>query len=301
MARLELSVVIVTFNNKSEIGGCLSALLEELQGSRWQLTVIDNCSEDGTRKILEEIFPKILNCELELICNDDNIQFTRALNQGLKKSAGDYILILNPDTRVRRSSIGILKKSLRDNPHVGVTAPQLLNANGAVQPSCRRFPRRRDVLFEVTGLSRLFKRSKVFNCWKMGDFDHLERRYVDQPQGACLFCRRDVLEVVGLWDEGFPMFFSDVDWCRRVKSAGYEILFEPAAKVVHHKGASVYQRRPAMIWSSHRSFYRYFIKHDDRPEFFVANRLTGLVLLTSAVPRMFVAWLKKHGRNVQVA
>lgn len=291
-AGVEISVVIVTFNNENEIADCLNSLAKELAGKNWQLTVIDNHSRDRTVEILQSTFHKMTGCEAELICSLKNIGFTGALNQGLQQSRGEMLLILNPDTKLQSGSLEALKRALFNNPKTGVVAPQLLNADGSVQPSCRRFPQHRDVVFEIMGLSRVFKTSKLFNAWKMGDFDHQLQRSVEQPQGACLLFKREVLATVGLWDENFPMFFSDVDWCRRVKAAGFEIVFEPAAKVIHHKGVSVFQKRPEMIWSSHHSFYRYFIKH--HPQRPLANVLIGGLLWLTAVPRIATAALRKR-------
>lgn len=292
---VDVSVVVVTFNNENEIADCIDSLARELENDRWQLMVIDNCSADRTSETVRLKLSALdaIGISMELICNQENLGFTRALNQGLRKSHGEFILILNPDTRLQQESLRILKKKLYETDLIGVAAPQLLNADGSVQSSCRRFPRHRDVIFEMTGLSSVFKSSQLFSGWKMGDFDHRVGRSVDQPQGACLFFRRSVLNAVGLWDERFPMFFSDVDWCRRVKKAGFDIVFEPAAKVVHHKGVSVHQKRPRMIWSSQRSFFRYFMKHYDQPKYFLANYVTGFLLLVTAVPRILFARLKK--------
>ncbi|MFQ6116583.1 MAG: glycosyltransferase family 2 protein, partial [bacterium] len=111
-------------------------------------------------------------------------------------------------------------------------------------------------------------------------------RFVDQPQGACLLFSRKVLKTVGYWDERFPMFFSDVDWCRRVKNHGWEILFEPDAQVIHHRGASIMQSRPGMIWSSHHSFYKYFKKHNTGFQSLFTNEMLGGILIISAMIRI---------------
>ncbi len=292
---VDVSVVIVSFNNENEIGECLDSLALELEKDCWQLMVIDNGSEDRTPKKVRQRLTGLNASRVtgELICNQKNIGFTKALNQGLQKSGGEFILILNPDTRLQPGSLRILRQVLCETDGIGVSAPQLLNADGSIQPSCRRFPRHRDVIFEMMGLNSIFKTSQFFNGWKMGGFDHQVQRSVEQPQGACLFFRRSVLDKVGLWDERFAMFFSDVDWCQRVKDAGFDIVFEPAAQVIHYKGVSVYQKRPAMVWSSHRSFFTYFTKHYDRPKYLLANYFIGLLLLLTVVPRMLIAMLKK--------
>jgi len=289
-SRFDISVVIVTYENESEIADCLDALYEELRGVTAEIFVIDNGSRDGTKKIVENRFREQNQTRCVLISNEVNHGFTKALNQGLKKCRGDLVLVLNPDTRFRKGSLRVLGDALQRDATVGVVAPQLLNPDGSVQPSCRRFPRRRDVLFASLGLSYLFPNSR-FNAWKMPDFDHRQRRSVDQPQGACLLFRHKILEMVGLWDERFPMFFSDVDWCRRVKQKGMDIIFEPAAKVVHQKGVSIAKRRAVMIWSSHKSFYLYFRKYSPRIWFVIPDILTGILLFFSAIPRTLAIWI----------
>lgn len=175
---------------------------------------------------------------------------------------------------------------LGSDHQTGVVAPQLRNPDGSLQPSCRRFPRRRDVTYECLGLNLLFPKSRLFNSWKMGDFDHLSQRRVEQPQGAFLLTTREVMNSVGLWDETYPMFFSDVEWCHRVKNAGLDIIFEPGARVMHQKGVSIYKRRAAMIWTSHISFYRYLKKYRAHGLGFIVNGLFGVFMVILALVRI---------------
>lgn len=279
------SIVIVTFNNAPHIVPCLQSLVREFESFDHEVILIDNHSSDDTINQVKPFIKNVSNSHAwTFIKNSVNVGFTKALNQGLKKCKGRYILVLNPDTRVTPGSIKILLGILEQDSSVGVVAPQLIYPDGKVQPSCRRFPKHRDIVFEILGLSRLFKTSALFNGWKMGDFDHSARKSVDQPQGACLLFRRKLLEEAGYWDEAFPMFFSDVDWCLRVKQHGWQIVFEPRAKVIHYKGASIYQKRPAMIWNSHISFYRYLKKHRPNP---LLNTVLGLLLIITAIFRSF--------------
>lgn len=290
---IEISVVIVTYENETEIAVCLDALFAELEELRSEVFIIDNASRDRTCEIVRRKSAQSgSSVQLKFIMNDENMGFTKALNIGLTKRRGDFILVLNPDTRIRNGSLQTLIDSLQRDTTIGVMAPQLVNPDGTVQASCRRFPRRRDVLFTILGLSALFPRSR-FNAWKMGDFDHRQRRSVDQPQGACLLFRDDVLQKVGLWDERFPMFFSDVDWCRRVKQSGFDIIFEPKARVVHQQGVSIKKDRAAMIWSSHKSFYSYFRKYSPNFWYGIADLATGVLLMFSAIPRMLAVWIAR--------
>ncbi|MFQ5640443.1 MAG: glycosyltransferase, partial [bacterium] len=203
-----LSVVIVTYNNELEITACLASALHAAKDVTCEIIIIDNGSKDGTRNKIAEVISNDQKSRVELVVNTQNLGFTKALNQGLRKSCGEFILALNPDTTLQPASLTILMQTLQEDTKTGLIAPQLLNTDGTVQPSCRRFPRRRDVFFEITGLSLLFPKSRFFNSWKMGDFDHKHRSYVEQPQGACLLFKRQLLTEIGFWDESFPMFFS---------------------------------------------------------------------------------------------
>ncbi|MFQ5648550.1 MAG: glycosyltransferase family 2 protein [bacterium] len=283
---VEFSVVVVTHNSENEIGPCLRSVVQELSPFTYEILVIDNGSGDDTRRVVTRFMldSGARSGAVQLMANERNLGFTRALNQGLRNCRGRFVMTLNPDTELLPGSVTRLRDALRAEETLGVVAPQLLYGDGSVQPTCRHFPRRQDVLWQITGLSYLFPGSKRFNHWKMGEFDHSTRRRVDQCQGACLLFPRYVLENVGLWDERFPMFFSDVDWCKRVKESGYDILFEPEAKVVHLQGVSVFKRRARMIWTSHRSFYDYFKKHERK--FMFVNEIFGLILLLTCILRI---------------
>lgn len=146
-----------------------------------------------------------------------------------------------------------------------MVAPQLLNTDGSIQRSCRAFPTFAGMLFELIGLSRLFPPGSTFGAkfrhYKMLDWNHDDERQVDQPEGACLMIKRAVLDQVGNLDEGFFMLFEEVDWCFRVKAAGWEIWFTPTSQIVHHYGQSIKQVKVSMILSSHRGLYRFWRKH----------------------------------------
>ena len=283
----DISVVIVTYQNSGEIERSLQSLLRA-SCRTLQILIADNASDDGTREVLARVAQSAgaSTAAMEVKSLDRNLGFTRALNSLIPRINGEFVLFLNPDTEWPLAGLDRLLGLLQAAPEVGVVAPQLINADGSVQPSCRRFPRLRDVWFEISGLSALFPQSASFSGWKMGDFDHATARDVDQPQGACLLARRATVEAVGLWDESFPMFFSDVDWCRRVWKSGWRIRFEPEVKVLHHRGASVRKRRAAMIWTSHRSFYDYLKKYHQRGGLSLALGLAGIALLITAVVRI---------------
>ncbi len=253
---IDLSVVIVSWNTRDLLRGCLETLACELAGLGCEVFVVDNNSTDGSAELVAKDFRWV-----KLITNETNIGFARANNQALAGCRGRYILFLNPDTQVRPGAIQVLMNFLEARPGAAVVAPRLLNSDLSVQRSCRRFPSFGSLVYELVGLSRLFPQIPAFGRYKMLEWGHDSEREVDQPEGACLMVRRPVLSQVGAFDEGFFMLFEEVDWCFRVKQAGWQIWFTPAAEVVHHYGQSIKQVKVKMILSSHRGLYRYWQKH----------------------------------------
>ena len=245
------------------------------QDGKFQAVVIDNASRDETAEIINAKKTK----NLDFIQNTVNIGFTKAVNQGIDHASGEHIFILNPDTQFKPASVDALIRKLSADSEIGLVAPQLRFPDGGIQYSCRRFPTFWNVLTQMTGLSRIFHRSKLFNGWKMGDFDHKMERDVDQPAGAALMVKKDLLDELGSLDERFPMFFSDVDLCKRIKEMGKKIVFFPDAVIIHKGGSTVLGRRPALIASSHLSLIRYFLKHHRGIMDVIPNLLITLLLL----------------------
>lgn len=281
---MELTIIIVTYQNEHEISHCLSSLNDAIHDFSSQLIIIDNNSKDHTKKIVDK---QIADFKHHLfIQNSKNEGFTKAVNQGLQLVDSNYILLLNPDTELPSNTLKKLLPIFESYKDVGIVSPQFINTDGSIQPSCRRFPKHRDVFFHALGLHHIFASSKIFNGWKMGDFNHKIEQFVDQPQGAFLLTHRTALMDVGLLDEQFPMFFSDVDWCRRFIEKGYKIFFTPQVKIIHHKGRSIILNRAPLIWSSHISFYKYFCKYYREKLWFIGNKVTGMLLIMLAFMRI---------------
>ncbi len=278
-----ISTVIVTYNGRRFIEDCLRTVNDDLSECTSEIIVVDNNSTDGTREFIEENHP-----DIHLIINHDNYGFARAMNQGIEVAQYEFLWLLNQDIRVGNGTVrGLLRcydelvTNKKNRP--GVIGPQLVGFDGNHQKYCRRFPRYHHLFFELTGLSRLFSRSRLFNGWKMGDFDHLSSRAVEQPMGSAMLLHRSCITEVGGFDESFPIFFNDVDLCRRLVEAGYTNYFCTEAVVAHYHGGAVRQRRPSMIWRSHSSMARYFFKWE--------KRCYGLLLRLLRLPLPVVAWL----------
>lgn len=272
---MRLSVIVVSWNVSKLLDVSLETLKRDLDNVEAEVFVVDNNSADDSVEMVRKNHSWV-----NLIANDSNLGFAKANNQALKLAKGEYILLLNPDTEVIAGAIPRLIEFLENHPKAGIVAPQLINSDGSIQRSCRAFPTFMGMLYELLGLSKLFPDHPLFGSYKMLDFNHDELREVDQPEGACLLLRRPVIEQVGSLDEGFFMLFEEVDWCYRIKQAGWEIWFDPSAKVVHHYGQSIKQVKARMILSSHRGLYRFWSKHYARGRWYLgAFVYAGLMCL----------------------
>lgn len=251
----DLSVVIVTWNSDDEIGNCLNSIFLENENAP-EVIVVDNDSRDRTREILAGYDDKI-----KVILNPDNKGYTWACNQGIEASRGKYVLLLNPDTLIVDNALEKLVDFMDKNANAGAAAPQLLNEDMSIQHSCRTLPGYWDMFCEMTLLSAIFPRSRVFSRWKMRYFDHNTIEEVEQPMAAALIVRKELLDSVGNMDGRYSMFFNDVDLCKKIIDTGNKIIFYPGAKIVHAKGKSIYKDRARMIKVWTDDCLKYFSKY----------------------------------------
>jgi hypothetical protein len=260
---VKLSIVIVTWNSAADIETCIDSINF---GEEFEVIVVDNASGDATRDKLSRYH------HLKLVANESNCGYARANNQGLKLATGEYVLLLNPDTRIELGALDTLACYLDEHPAVGAVAPRLISPDGTTQFSIRSLPTSASLFWELVGLSRLFPKSRIFGRWKMKYFDYSRTAEVEQPMASCLMLRRTALASLASnsslltanfpMDEQFPMFYNDVDLSKRMADAGWKTVYLPDARVVHRHGASTRQVRARMIRESHRSAFRYLRKHD---------------------------------------
>ncbi len=250
------------------------------------MVVVDNASGDGTSEMVQEKFPRV-----ELVQNSENLGYAAANNQAICASHSPLLLLLNPDTEIRPGALGALVEAFGREDRIGAVAAQLVLPDGSTQRSCRSFPEPAPVLFDALGLSRLFPRSEALGRYRMTYWDHNSYREVDQPMASALALRRAALDDAGLFDEGFPLYFNDVDLCYRLRQGGWKIVFEPRAKVLHHHGRSTSQVRASAVIDSHRGLIRFYRKHYRRG----AGRVGYWTVVGGAwlamYPRAAVSWL----------
>ena len=254
---MELSTVIVNYRSREPLLQCLGALEADVGGLAHETVVVDNDPRDGALPEAERRFPGTRG-----IPNAENVGYARAINQGIAATSGEFVLAMNPDCVLEPGSIPALIAWLRAHPRTAIAGPRILDSDGTLQYSARSFPDHLTFLFNrYSLLTRLFPNNPWSRRYLLTDWDHRSVRDVDWLSGACMLVRRAAIENVGGMDERFFMFNEDVDWCRRMKLAGWTVTYVPEAQVVHHIGASRRKVAAKVIVERHRGMIHYFHKH----------------------------------------
>ena len=250
-----ISVVMPVYNGKLFLVDALKSVEAELGSTRYEIICVDDCSTDNSYEIVSKKFSSVT-----LIRNKTNTGFAETCNTGFKQASGEYVLLLNQDTRIHRGAITALLERLRLDERIAFIGPKFVGFDGCLQKNCSAFPSFRNLFYRFFGLSALFPASAKFSAWDMRWFDHETEMVVDQPMGAALLFRRSLIEELGYLDERFPMYLNDVDIARRAVEAGYYNLYYPNAVIEHFVGGSTKPQKPRMVLESHRSLYRYLKK-----------------------------------------
>ncbi len=235
-----LSVIIVSWNVRELLARALASLHTAWKDAEgMEVIVVDNASTDGSPAMVRRRFPGV-----HLIVNRENRGFTGGNNQGIRAARGDFLFLLNPDTEVLDDALHRLITFAQAHPNVGVVGPQLLNPDGSVQSSRRRFPTLPILFLESTWLQPIAPPSLLRRYYVQDRPDHLTQD-VDWVTGAAMFVRREVVETVGGLDESFFMYSEELDWCRRIRQAGWRVVYYPEARIIHYEGRSSEQVIPA--------------------------------------------------------
>jgi GT2 family glycosyltransferase len=303
---VDLTIVIVSWNVRDLLRRCLQSIFEQgklsapggeawlMHHGSWETIVVDNASSDGSAEMIHHEFPHVL-----LITNDENRGFTAANNQGLALAQGRYLLLLNPDTELVGGALATMVGYLEENPEVGALGPQLRYPDGSIQSSRRRFPTFATALLESTVVQQWWSDNRLLRRYYMADTPDNEIQPVDWLVGACLLVRRQTYEQVGGLDEGFFMYSEELDWCRRIKDAGWEVVYLPTATVMHHEGKSSEQVVPARHVHFQSSKVRYFRQHHGALQ---AEALRWFLLATYVyqMANEGLKWLVGHKRPLRV-
>ena len=229
----DVSVVIPTWNGKRHLLECLGSIASSAGPLAVETIVVDNASSDGSADAVARGFPAVV-----LIRNAENVGFARATNAGIERSSGRYLCLMNSDVVAFPRALEILVRFMDARPPVGLAGPRILNPDGSLQPSCRKFPGFALLLRRALAADRLLPASEHFGTEVMRYWAHDAERSVDALSGCFCMARREAVRDVGLLDGHFFFGGEDVDWCMRFRARGWDVRFCPDAEAVHVGGVS---------------------------------------------------------------
>jgi GT2 family glycosyltransferase len=291
---IDLSICITTLNARDYLHECLHSISEQSSYLKWdgngqsdsatgddtqpmpesrleiELILVDNGSTDDSLTMMQDEFPAA-----RLIQNSHNEGFARPINQALRTSQGQYLLVLNPDTIVLPGALNELVQYMVQNPKVGICGPKVLNRDGTLQKACRRgISRPWAAISYFTGLSALFPRSKFFGGYLLNYLDEDQIHEVDGISGSCMLIRRQVIQQIGYFDERYFAYQEDADFCFQAKQAGWKVVYLPSAQIIHFGGQGGSRVQPyRSIYEWHHSYYLYYKKNLARDYFPLFNWL----------------------------
>jgi GT2 family glycosyltransferase len=276
--RPRVSIVIVSWNTRQLLRECLQSVrvaVRDFSGGA-EVVVIDNASHDSSPEMVRQEFP-----EVDLVCNTSNPGFAAANNQGIRRTRGRYVLLLNPDTVGRAGFLRLLAAFLDAHPETGAVGPRVVGAQGEHQVSCYPLPTLGREMWRLFHLDRIRPRG----IYPPSFFEATTPQPVESMLGACLLVRRDALEDAGLLDERYFIYTEEIDLCRRLQDRGWQLYWIPESVIVHYGGASTTQVALRMFVELYRSKVQYFRKHFGR------RGAIGYkaVLVAAALPRMGLA------------
>ena len=288
---MDLSVIIVNYNVRDFLGNALTSVGQALKGMEGEVIVVDNASDDGSVEMVRKRFPSV-----RVIAGETNIGFAAANNVALRQAKGRHLILLNPDTVVQEDTFRTIVRFLDEHPDAGLAGCRILNPDGTLQPACRRsFPTPWVAFTKISGLSALYPRSRIFGRYNLGYLDPDGTYEVDAISGSFMAVRREAYESVGGLDEEYFMYGEDLDWCFKIKQAGWKVYYVSETRIIHYKGESV--RRSGI--DEVRTFYdamRTFVdKHHG------GNPLNGVILRAGITMRQWIAFLVRAVRPMRAA
>ena len=247
-----VAAIVVSYNSRRHLEVCLASLKDDGVSS---IVVVDNGSTDGSSRAA-------LDAGARWVESGANVGYGRAANLGASTppaSDAPYLLVCNPDLEIRPGAVGALVTALESDPALGAVGPRLCNTDGSLYPSARTFPDLVDAIGH--GLFGLVAPHNPFTRrYRLLDWDHGSRAKVDWVSGACFLVRRQAWDSVGGFDPSYFMYMEDVDLCWRLRRAGWEVAYEPAAEVLHTQGVSADLHPYRMLLAHHRSMWLFALR-----------------------------------------
>ncbi len=255
-----LSIIIVNWNTKDLLQQCLRSVYKNIPNMKFEVYVVDNNSSDSSPEMIKKVFPQV-----KLIENSRNDGFARANNKAIRKSRGRYVLLLNSDTIVLGDALIRMVEFADEHKEVGVLGCKLVNKNGTLQYSAARFPTLATVILGGNivprVMARLFRIKRFPGQTYLNEKDHNKLQEVDWVVGACILVRSEAIKEAGLLDENLFVYGEEIEWCIRLKKAGWSVFYFPDAQIIHYGGGSSKGQSQVKSIMYRRTFAERYIYH----------------------------------------
>ncbi|MEM8858199.1 MAG: glycosyltransferase family 2 protein [Chloroflexota bacterium] len=291
-AAIDLSIIIVSWNVSGLLKNCLDSVFCTGQDLNLQVIVVDSGSVDDSCEMIRTHFPQV-----DLFDIQENVGFPKGNNIGMQAANGRNILLLNPDTIVKNGAFESMLTFLDSDEATGLVGPKLEFPNGSIQSSRRRFPTVLTGVFESTWFEKLAPQN-LLESYYMVDHSDDDICEADWVMGAAMLAKREAIEKTGGMDEDYFMYSEELDWCKRIKLAGYKIYWLPHAEIIHYQGASSDQASTFRHINFNRAKLRYFRKYHGLK----ASGFIRLVLLFNFGLQILVEstkWVLGHKRSLR--
>ncbi len=285
----KISIVIVNYNVKEYLAQALNSIKKALEGITHEIFIVDNASVDGSISYLEKNFS-----DVKIIQNQVNLGFGKANNQALKLAGGEFIVLINPDTVVQEDTFRELLMFFEKTPDAGAATCKIINPDGTFSIDCRHsIPTPSIAFWKVTGLSRIFPKSRIFGRYNLTYLDPDQSYAVPAISGSFMMIRKETLEAAGQFDERFFMYCEDIDLCHRINQIGFKIYYVPSSQIIHYKGESTKKDNLDYVITFNKSLYLFFKKYYAPGSIFLFRWLITIGIFFRAV----VLYIKNFLRN----
>lgn len=287
---MDVSILILNYNTRELTINALRSVYKSETSCSFEIILVDNASKDDSIQHIQAEFPQIT-----LIQNQENVGFAIANNQAMSVAQGRYVLLLNSDTILQPDTLETMLQFMDNHPEVGAAGCKLVLQDGSLDKACKRgFPTPSASFYYAFGIAKLFPRVPRFNQYQLGYMDPDDAYPVDCLVGAFMFVRRAAIDQVGMLDEEFFMYGEDIDWCYRIKQAGWVNYYYPKTQILHLKGASSRRKPVKIVYEFHRAMWLFHRKHYKQRYSFLVNGLVyggigvklALALLKNQIKRM---------------
>lgn len=263
---MDLSIVIVNYNTKDLLKQTIESVINNTKGIEYEIWVVDNSSKDGSVEMVQEEFKNV-----KLIASKENLGFPKGNNVAIRKATGRYILLLNSDTKVIGDNLQNCVSYMDQHKEIGALGCKVELPDGTLDHACKRgFPTPEASLYYFLKLNKIMKNKRKYGAYTASYLGEDEVGEVDALMGAFMMIPRTVIDKIGMLDEEFFMYGEDIDWCYRIKEAGYKIMYYPKEKIIHYKGSSSKKKKAKTTYEFHRAMILFYRKHyNDKYNIFV--------------------------------